>query len=627
MTDFLTQNLQVLGARQPALAEKIAQAEDASVQLLENQGPLPDLKIYGTGFYGETPEVAVEKFWKDQKLSGERLLIFYGFGLGYPLKYFLKYLRKPLQEVLIIERSAAAVRLAFSLQDWKEELQDVRIEWWIGEDPERSKNGFHHYYNDSHRFLYCRSQQSISWLPALKVDGKYYLEMAQALADASAYLLRTQGADPEDYFRGTLNFVDNLPRLKLTPLLNQFQNIAHGLPGIIVSTGPSLNASLPILREIQDRAVIYSADSALQLLVESGIHPHFAGTLERVYLTERFFRNLPDLPDTYLVAPPLVYPKTLKTYRGPQLFLHSPGFPCDAILGRAPSQFLGPSVATMGFQVLNLLGCNPIILVGQDLAYERASGRSHAKGAHPELEVTLQNSPEVPSVHEIEVEGNNGAPIRTTSTFQYFAQTFEMLIQSSGKTCLNAIALEYGMKIPGTQRIEPSALAEFVSPKPVLIASQMKERFKTCLQQDSSAWIETIQGQIKRYESYLTGLCTQATAMLEDWARFFHEHQSDPIDEKLRSLYLEKIDAFYEQVQQMTHQNPEFFYFFYPHILPKHLWVSMRYHELRDQKGSFDSQLMPLYYLWKDWAQEVVLWTSRVSFLFQKVEGRDACPG
>jgi len=115
---------------------------------------------------------------------------------------------------------------------------------------------------------------------------------------------------------------------------------------------------------------------------------------------------------------------------------------------------IGPSSANMGFTIAEALGCNPIILVGQDLAYA-PDGRTHAadnalgekqEGILPDKSETLW------------VKGNYEERIMTTPVWQMFLKNYENIIKNYSGTCINAT--EGGAFIPGTEIMDLAEVKE-----------------------------------------------------------------------------------------------------------------------------------------------------------------------
>ncbi len=142
--------------------------------------------------------------------------------------------------------------------------------------------------------------------------------------------------------------------------------------------------------------------------------------------------------------------------------------------------YFGSSSALLSFYALTQLGCDPIILVGQDLAF---SGKNtHASGAdmqRPSIEMLKEGE-------KIEVMGNNGQKVLTSPLWLKFKNVYETLIREWGGTCINAIPKEIGAQIKGAHRMDPEQVFKrIVHPLP---DCQIEGRLDSLLTQKDTAF-------------------------------------------------------------------------------------------------------------------------------------------
>ncbi|MEQ9363798.1 MAG: DUF115 domain-containing protein [Leptospirales bacterium] len=178
-----------------------------------------------------------------------------------------------------------------------------------------------------------------------------------------------------------------------------FADRLTGVPGLLVSAGPSLRDSLELIREARTKFFILACDTALKPLLKSGIVPHAVITLDAQRHTLFAFQGT-EPGETVLFADLVSNPTVLRSIAGRArglVFsttaqvsyaadggLHrevTPGTEhAELIHGPVGAVQSGGSVATSGFDLLRTLGCDPICLVGQDLAY--TGRRIHTVGTH-----------------------------------------------------------------------------------------------------------------------------------------------------------------------------------------------------------------------------------------------------
>lgn len=179
------------------------------------------------------------------------------------------------------------------------------------------------------------------------------------------------------------NLLMNLDRYAVCPGVEDLRGAARGRPAIVVAAGPSLRRNMDLLARpgVRERFVIIAVQTALKPLLARGIRPHFVTALDYHEISRRFYEGLTeaDVEGVTLVADPKANPAILEAFPGA---IRMPG---DAMLpgDRAIlDELLGPelarpmgtlppgaTVAHMAYYLARHLGCDPVILIGQDLGF------------------------------------------------------------------------------------------------------------------------------------------------------------------------------------------------------------------------------------------------------------------
>lgn len=176
-------------------------------------------------------------------------------------------------------------------------------------------------------------------------------------------------------------------------LRGKFRNI----PAIICGAGPSLQASIPLLKQLEDRALIIAGGSTIAALSNQGIQPHLGLALDPN--PEEFGRlKIASSFETPLIYATRLQPDVFNAVSGERGYLISDtGGPCEhyfeeemEIIGDPIGPDLGPeafSVTTLAVALAVEMGCNPIFLDGIDLAY--TGMQRYAEGILPSSTVQL----------------------------------------------------------------------------------------------------------------------------------------------------------------------------------------------------------------------------------------------
>ena len=181
--------------------------------------------------------------------------------------------------------------------------------------------------------------------------------------------------------------------------IRAYHNCLKQVPGVLVAAGPSLQESLADLRILQDRAFILCVDSALKVLLSAGIKPHAVITLDAQPHTLFAFQGL-DLKrnEILLFADIASNPVVLRKIKLGQVIFTTTAQVSHDVSGNLQQEFTlgsefihkihgdigylqsGGSVATSGFDLLRMLGCDPIAFFGLDQAYTER--RIHSNGTY-----------------------------------------------------------------------------------------------------------------------------------------------------------------------------------------------------------------------------------------------------
>ncbi|MBK1992471.1 motility associated factor glycosyltransferase family protein, partial [Campylobacter sp. 2018MI35] len=146
--------------------------------------------------------------------------------------------------------------------------------------------------------------------------------------------------------------------------------------------GPSLTKQLPILKEYQNKATIFCADSAYAILAKHNIKPDYVCMVERKEITAEFFNNNFKEFDEGItfILKSVVHPKALSYLDQNKRSYIVVSTWANFINYVAMDKFgyfnMGHSVANVNFALAFFLKHKNIILIGQDLAYDE-KGNSH----------------------------------------------------------------------------------------------------------------------------------------------------------------------------------------------------------------------------------------------------------
>lgn len=366
-----------------------------------------------------------------------RLVVVIGVGMGYHLREICNRINEK-SVIFVIERDINILRNLLEYEDFSKEIESGKFVFFTGDVDEIRKK----LRSIISSTTFNLKDIHIIMLPVVEVEYiRFCREIGQLIEKIRLNHIFNMGNDHQDTLAGIRNNYANMHELLWNCGIDEFLELYNGeyrdKPAIVVASGPSLNKNMHLLKDIQDKALILACDGALKPLLEHGIEPHAVMSVERILLTYEWFYKDKKIPEnTVLVAPVIVRPEifdcfddsrkivTLKKSEGVHEWL------ATKIKGKGTIP-TGSSVAHLCFSFADKLGADPIIFVGQDLAYS-PEGYSHGTGVEGGKRVDLNRN------GNVYVKDYNGNNIPSTTTWKSFLIQLEAYISGSKAKCIDA---------------------------------------------------------------------------------------------------------------------------------------------------------------------------------------------
>lgn len=374
------------------------------------------------------------------------LNIFFGFGLGYEVFTFLQHFAVEESALIVFDPEFEPFYVALHTIDLTPIISDSRVKLLIEVPIENVFVNLHSILSSGNLKLYVKAINIIDNSLSLRRNADYYKKVMSHLKDAVKEVLLHFGNDPWDSLIGIENTFLNINEIIDWPGIMDLKDTFKGKPGIVVATGPSLNKNIHLLKGLENKAVICAADASLRVMKKQNLKPHLVTSLERVIATSKLFEGLTkdDVKDVFLSACPVIRPETYANFPGERIIVYRNFATFQWLEIEKGTLDIGPSAANMAFKILEFLGCNPIILIGQDLAFGE-NEVTHASGAtFGEKEEQYHTRRQI-----LEVEGNYVPKIKTTDVWYKFMKYYEKDIAGFDGEVINAT--EGGAKIVGTK--------------------------------------------------------------------------------------------------------------------------------------------------------------------------------
>ncbi|KNZ70106.1 hypothetical protein Tfer_1247 [Thermincola ferriacetica] len=237
------------------------------------------------------------------------------------------------------------------------------------------------------------------------------------------------------------NYKKNLPYITKDLPVNHFFGRLSGVPLVIISAGPSLDKNIGDLKKLKGKAVIMAVGTALGPLYKAGIKPDLIIVTDPSPVVMKQIKGI--LLDVPLIYLPTVFSDVVATHQGTRLVAFQTGYEeserCARELGLETVK-TGGSVATTALDIAIRTGAEPIIFVGQDLAY--TGNKTHASN-------TVYDRQRITPDNMLFIDGIRGEKVSTSISWLIFLKWIERRIaEEKGRIFVNAT--EGGALIRGT---------------------------------------------------------------------------------------------------------------------------------------------------------------------------------
>lgn len=460
---YYEKNLQFIESRFPYLIKELAEdeaAEPVELEVTRSKTGLPvarvgkdGRKVYLNSVYD--PELEARR-WA-AKLAGEErsCLVICGWGFLYHLQEIIK--NSSFKKVVLYEPSKTVFKACMHEIDLGEVLAGFLCLLTVGKnymDILGLIDGFL-----TNAASDCRIETIPAYTEVFGTEISAFQKIFQEMLRMAHINLATSESYSENWI---LSGIKALPQIVRSPGVRHFFNRFSGIPAVCVAAGPSLEKNIALLADIKEKAVILCAGSTIRAMLRNNILPHFLLSFDDGAINCEIY-NDPRLKDIHLVYSHRLYFDVVRQYPGPKIYMKidvekftdmitykSGGYEFGTVLS-------GFSIAHTSLDFAFRLGCNPLILIGQDLAY--TSNKRYADGQLDSLQQQCEGFNLPPG--GFVTKDIYGQEIITDQIFDSFRRLFVRRIEDEYQGKVKVInATEGGVPIEGA---ENRRLAEVIA--------------------------------------------------------------------------------------------------------------------------------------------------------------------
>ncbi|MDD3013359.1 MAG: DUF115 domain-containing protein [Candidatus Gastranaerophilales bacterium] len=355
------------------------------------------------------------------------IMIVFGLGMGY---LFKRSFISSNSKIFLFEPFIDVLRFILEYVDFSSEFSQDRV--YITDNIQDIISKIESVYlsGDKVEFLFLNSYVSLAKNSLSELVEKTLNVCSSKIADQNTIFTSCA------YW--TKNTILNMSNYADTRPAGFYENSFSKKPCLLISAGPSLKNNLNKIKEYKDKFVIIAVASAYRFLLEAGIVPDFLAYTEPINFTnqvkgtEKTLENINIIMGTradsdifdYKTASKLLYFTDIDPLA---LQLQS------CISDNVGMYKSGGTVSIISYYFAKVLGCDPVICAGLDLAF--IDNKIYADGRELELTADGKINPICPGTENVTFNKNltyvkdcKGQMVKTRDDYALFIRQFEDIL-------------------------------------------------------------------------------------------------------------------------------------------------------------------------------------------------------
>lgn len=541
-------NMRMLWRHDPTLAMRVDAVHDEERFTLEptrsnawtvKMSATDDQEIYLHSRYD--PESEAKKLADTVEIKDKFCFVITGLGLGYHVLALFERLKGDVL-IVCVEPSIEIIATAMACLDFTKLIETHRFIILTDTDKSRLHERLQPY-----NALIMLGAEFLNHPSSRRIAVQQHNAITTMISEFFTYTRMTLLTLVSNSKITCQNIAMNFCHIVSTPPIDILKDRFAGNPAIVISAGPSLAKSIDLLEGLKGNAILVAVQTTIKPLLKKGIVPDFVTSLDFHEMSQKFFDSVEGLDQVHLVAEPKATWHVLDEYPGPVSLLDNSWMRMvigDRLAARGGLK-AGATVAHLAYYLAVYMGCNPIIFVGQDLAFTghvfyvpgveiHQSWRSEINRfqtmEHKEWDRIVRNRPILRRVL-----GQDGNELYTDELLFTYLEQFEKDITEFPNQVINAS--EGGANIRGTKAMSLSKAIEQFCHQPI-----DPERFayrKTTIWRDHSR-LQATKIELERRISEIDEAennCNEILELLEQLTELTH----DPVQFNRRMIRIDEL--------------------------------------------------------------------------------------
>lgn len=476
-----------------------------------------DKSFYLGSKYNQKREI--EKFiGQINEITEKDNYIIFGLSFGEHIQEFLKRINK-LSKVLIIEFNEELIEYC------KKDININKILEYNRITITSKKEIVEKFIRENVFEINADKLKTLEYCNYSRIDNEKYIETAKLIRDLLVRIKINRNTLYNFKNKFIDNIINNLKYISIATPINKLKNSYENIPAVIVSAGPSLNKNINELTNFKNKGLILSGCRTLGSLIDRNVYVNCLGIVDPNDISYELVKNNIDRVECPLLFSDMANKKVVNYHKKEKIFYSSA---TNLIVNKVfedtiDNLYGGGSIAHSLTNLAIYMGCDPIIFVGQDLAY--TDNKNHS-------EICVNNSGDEKYIEDgtIYVEDINGGLVKTTTVLNDFRISLEDII-SKNKNIRFINATEGGALINGTENIK---LHELI---PELENNYIEPISNLCFDNIDKyeEIIEELNNLIEVIDEYIK-LCIKAEGILKDYELSYKLKNQKKLDVAINRL-------------------------------------------------------------------------------------------
>lgn len=370
MDSLFNKNVESLKAKNPKLASKLVAYVPTDIPLLMKENGFYNLLYKNIYLHNiNNPLGEAKEIFSAAENTPVTIHFIYGIGLGY---LFQVVSANSGGTVILYEPDLNIMKTTLSLVDFTSDIKKNNI--FITDNKEEAEE-----------YIYQKSNtKNIPLLlstPAYRqLDEKNFNNLVDELQRTVGTFGMDRRFTEEKFYPLLKQTLSNIPYLIKEAPLSELKDLYKNKSAVVVSAGPTLDKNIETLKKYRDKFVLIVVGTAMKSVAANGIKPDFICIIESNDCSKQIEGI--DLSDINFITEPFSH-LNMRKLNFKKIYSHiSDNMPMNQIWRKITNlnteeYFSKGTVSYTAINSARILGCNKIILVGQDLAY--VEGQCYSK--------------------------------------------------------------------------------------------------------------------------------------------------------------------------------------------------------------------------------------------------------